>query len=69
MKELKGDTMFDSDFFHIIESKALRSNVRVLKPVIVFKNDDIHLRYNVGTRGLGHDAARWPDNMMTEEIV
>lgn len=69
MKELKGDIVFDTDFFHMIQSKALKANVRMLKPVIKFRGDDVQLGYNIGTRGVGHDAARWPDDLMEEETV
>ncbi|KIX08076.1 uncharacterized protein Z518_02731 [Rhinocladiella mackenziei CBS 650.93] len=65
---MKNSKLFDPSFFEYRESKALGVVVRTIKPVIKFVNDQVVLRYNVGTRGNGKDAPRWPEDLMTEVV-
>ncbi|KAJ5727224.1 hypothetical protein N7493_005044 [Penicillium malachiteum] len=64
----RGKILFNTSFFETQESKALGVDIKMVKPVINFHGNTIHLGYNVGTRGNGHDEARWPVDLMTEEI-
>jgi hypothetical protein len=68
LKKERGDILFNPAFFETRESLALKANIRMVKPVIDFQRSAISLGYNIGTRGNGHDAPRWPDDLMQEEI-
>jgi hypothetical protein len=63
-----GDTLFDPSFFEDRESKAVKSIFRTVRPIIRFHDDEVALKYNVGTRGNGKDAPRWPEDLMTEVV-
>ncbi|KAJ9620673.1 hypothetical protein H2204_012228 [Knufia peltigerae] len=72
MKMMKENTnLFDkAEFFENRESKALGGvTVRTVRPVIRFVDSEVQLKYNVGTRGNGRDAPRWPDDLMTEVVL
>jgi len=60
--------LLQPSFFEDRESKAIDAIVRTVKPIIKFDNDQVELKYNVGTRGNGKDAARWPEDLMTEVV-
>lgn len=63
-----GATLFDSPLFEDRESKAIKSTFRTVRPIVMFQEDEVVLKYNVGTRGNGKDEPRWPDDLMTEII-
>lgn len=65
---MKHSNLLDPSFFEDRESKALGVVVRTVKPIIKFENDQVELKYNVGTRGNGKDAPRWPEDLMTEVV-
>ncbi len=60
--------LLQPSFFEDRESKAIDAVVRTVKPIIKFDNDQVELKYNVGTRGNGKDAPRWPEDLMTEVV-
>jgi hypothetical protein len=64
----KNGKLFQPSFFEDRESKAIGAVVRTIKPIIKFDDDKVVLKYNVGTRGNGKDAPRWPDDLMTEVV-
>ncbi|KAJ9602060.1 hypothetical protein H2200_013420 [Cladophialophora chaetospira] len=64
----KQGKLYQPAFFEDRESKAIGATVRTIKPIIKFDGDQVQLKYNVGTRGNGKDAARWPDDLMTEVV-
>jgi len=64
----KNSKLFHPSFFEDRESKAIGAVVRTIKPIIKYDSDQVQLRYNVGTRGNGKDAAQWPDDLMTEVV-
>lgn len=64
----KNSGLLSPEFFEDRESKAINMVVRTVKPIIKFNEDQIKLRYNVGTRGNGKDAPRWPEDLMTEVV-
>ncbi|KAL2430822.1 Acetyl-coenzyme A transferase nodX [Exophiala dermatitidis] len=64
----KNSSLFHPSFFEDRESKALGVTVRTIKPVIKFERNQVELGYNVGTRGNGKDAPRWPEDLMTEVV-
>ncbi|KAJ5634544.1 hypothetical protein N7528_002386 [Penicillium herquei] len=68
MLKERGSTLFNPSFFETRESKALEVDIKMVKPVINFHGIAINLGYNVGTRGNGHDEARWPEDLITEEV-
>ena len=69
-KMMKRDkTVLNQEFFQKRKSKALNGlEFRMPKPVIQFPPNSVSLEYNVGTRGNGIDAARWPEDLMTEVV-
>ena len=64
----KNSKLFAQAYFEHRESKALGVTVQTIKPIIKFENDEVQLKYNVGTRGNGKDAPLWPDDLMTEVV-
>jgi hypothetical protein len=64
----KNSNLFTPSFFEHRESKAIGAVVQTVKPIIKFSDDQVELRYNVGTRGNGKDAPRWPADLMTEVV-
>lgn len=65
---MKNTKLLQPSFFEDRESKALDAIIRTIKPIISFDNQEVQLKYNVGTRGNGKDAPRWPDDLMTEVV-
>ncbi|KIV89029.1 hypothetical protein PV10_08647 [Exophiala mesophila] len=65
----KNSNLLDPKFFEDRESKAIDSIVKTVKPIVQYKNDQVVLKYNVGTRGNGKDAAKWPEDLMTEVVT
>ncbi len=68
IKGNSGKALFNPKFFEQRESSALGVNIQTVKPIIRFENDEVELRYNVGTRGNGVDKPRWPEDLMTEIV-
>jgi hypothetical protein len=64
----KNTKLFQPSFFEHRESKALGVVVETIKPIIKYDDDQVELRYNVGTRGNGKDAPRWPEDLLTEIV-
>ena len=67
IKENSGQIVMNPKFFEERETKALDTTVVAVKPIIDF-GGDIELKYNVGTRGNGKDAPRWPSDLMVEVV-
>jgi hypothetical protein len=42
--------------------------VRCVKPVLQFPGGKVQLRFQVGTRTNGVDAARWPEDLLVEKV-
>jgi hypothetical protein len=61
-------TLFKPDFFENRESKAVGHTFVQVKPIARFK-DGVDLGFNVGTRGNGVDAAKWPKDLRTEIVT
>lgn len=61
--------LLNPSFFEDRENKAIGSVFRTVKPIIKFDDEQIVLRYNVGTRGNGKDAPKWPEDLMTEIVT
>ncbi|OCT52283.1 putative alpha methylacyl-CoA racemase [Cladophialophora carrionii] len=64
----KNSKLLQPSFFEDRESKAIGAVVRTIKPITKFDDDKVVLKYNVGTRGNGKDAPRWPDDLMIEVV-
>lgn len=63
------DSLLRMEFFEIRQSKALKLNLRAVKPVLRFQDNDVHLGYTIGTRGNGVDQPRWPDDLSVEIVL
>lgn len=65
--------LFKPDFFITRSAEALAPGqdltMKIVKPVLSFPADSVKLGYNVSTRGNGVDAAKWPEDLMTELVV
>jgi hypothetical protein len=61
--------LFQRDFFEVRYSKAIDRYFKAVRPILTFPGGEVSLRYNVGTRTNGHDAPRWPEDLLTEVIV
>ncbi|EMR82315.1 hypothetical protein ACHAP3_005055 [Botrytis cinerea] len=69
IKSGTGKTILRDEFFENRETKAVGVTIRTVKPILRFPNKEVDLRYNVGTRSNGIDAAHWPTDLMTEIVV
>lgn len=69
LKQNSGRVLFNPEFFEERESQVLRLTIRTVKPAVSYDQDKVSLGYNIGTRGNGKDAAKWPQDLMTEVIV
>lgn len=63
------DIIFRPEFFELRESKAVGHTFVQVKPISQYKNSEVELKYNVGTRTNGVDAARWPDDLKVEIVT
>ncbi|KNG91215.1 putative alpha methylacyl-CoA racemase [Aspergillus nomiae NRRL 13137] len=64
-----GAQLFQPRFFETRYSEAVDRYFKVLRPVLSFADKQVDLRFNVGTRSNGHDAARWPEDLRTEIVT
>lgn len=65
---IKNSKLMSPAFFEDRQSKAIGAVVRTVKPIVKYEKDQVELKYNVGTRGNGKDAPRWPEDLMTEVV-
>lgn len=68
LKMMHEQGCFDDEFFETRHSGILGVNIKCVKAAIQFPNGEVRLQYNVGTRGNGTDAARWPEDLLTEIV-
>ncbi|KAE8142912.1 CoA-transferase family III domain-containing protein [Aspergillus pseudotamarii] len=64
-----GAQLFQPRFFEIRYSGAVDRYFKVVRPVLSFGDKQVDLRFNVGTRSNGQDAARWPEDLRTEIVT
>ena len=67
MKENSGAIAFNPKFFEEREAKAIDSTVRAVKPIVDY-GGEVKPGYNVGTRGNGKDAPKWPGDLTVEVV-
>lgn len=67
IRDNSGGIVFNPAFFEEREAKAIEAKIRAVKPIVDY-GGQVKPGYNVGTRGNGKDAPRWPSDLM-EEIV
>jgi hypothetical protein len=60
--------LLDEEFFEDRDAKAMNCKVRCVKPVLQFPGGKVQLRFQVGTRTNGVDAARWPEDLLVEKV-
>ncbi|KAK3707851.1 hypothetical protein LTR37_011853 [Vermiconidia calcicola] len=68
LKKHDKDVLFKPNHFEQRESKAVGHTFVQIKPIAKFK-DGVQLRYNVGTRPNGVDAAKWPGDLGVEIVT
>jgi len=61
-------TLFQPSFFESRHSEAVDRTFIVVKPIAQFKDGDVELKYQVGTRGNGIDMPVWPEDLKTEIV-
>ena len=62
------DILFRPEFYEQRESKAVGHTFVQVAPIARFKDGEVELRYNVGTRTNGVDKAVWPDDLSVEIV-
>lgn len=67
LKKVSG--LFKPDYFELRKSAILGVTIKTVKPVLKFEGDQIRLGYNVGTRGNGTDAPKWPLDLRVETVL
>jgi len=62
--------LFKPSFFTEYDAGALGEGIKmkVVAPVLKFPEGKVKLGFQVGTRGNGVDAPRWPEDLMTEVV-
>lgn len=68
IRENSASIVFNPKFFEERETKAIDTAIRAVKPIIDF-GGEVKLGYNVGTRGNGKDAPKWPSDLMVEVVL
>lgn len=68
LKKHSSDKLFRPEFFEPRESKAVGHTFIQVKPIAQFKDGEVKLGYNVGTRGNGVDKAAWPEDLSVEVV-
>ena len=63
------DVLFRPDFYELRESKSVGHTFVQIKPIAQFKDGEVELKYNVGTRGNGVDQAVWPKDLTVEVVA
>lgn len=63
------EALFRPEFFEEVETKALGITLVQVGPVARWEEGKVELRYNVGTRGNGVDAPRWPEDLSVEVVT
>lgn len=69
LKKHDSKTLFKPEFFEMRESKANGHEFLEIKPVAQFRDGEVELRYNVGTRTNGVDKAKWPSDLGVEVVT
>lgn len=69
LKDNSEDVLFKKEFFERKRSEVLGVEIESVKPILQFPDGAVELRYNVGTRGNGIDAPRWPEDLGVEVVV
>ncbi|KAL3417210.1 hypothetical protein PVAG01_11210 [Phlyctema vagabunda] len=61
--------LFKDEFFELRKARHLGVDIRCVKPILTYKNKEVELGYQVGTRGNGVDRALWPKDLGVEVVV
>jgi hypothetical protein len=64
--------LFKPEFFEERKAEALHGKgkkIKVVKPILDFKDGKVKPGYNVSTRGNGVDAAKWPEDLMVHVVI
>jgi hypothetical protein len=69
IKKTSADRVFHANNFRSLRSKHLVLNIRCPKPVIQFPENEVDLRYDVGTRTNGVDRSKWPEDLSVEIVA
>lgn len=69
LRKQDAETLFNPAFFESRPSKAVGFTFQNVKPIAQFKNGEVDLGYNVGTRGNGKDKPYWPDDLSVEVVA
>ncbi|KAF2753061.1 CoA-transferase family III [Pseudovirgaria hyperparasitica] len=69
LSEYNANTLFDPAFFENRAAKNIELTFVLPKPIAQFKDEDVKLGYNVGTRTNGVDVPRWPDDLNVEHVT
>ena len=69
MMKTSAAKLFRPDFFTQYHCKFLNKDIKIVAPILHFPGAEVRHGFNVGTRGNGVDAARWPDDLSGEVVV
>ena len=68
LRQYDEEILLKPSFFEEYRSEAVGVTISRVKPVARFKNAQVELKYNVGTRGNGVDKPIWPEDLTVEII-
>lgn len=60
--------LFKPDFFSQYHVKSLKTDIKIVAPVLRFPNGEVKLGFDVGTRTNGVDQPRWPKDLSVEVV-
>ena len=69
IQEHDAKTLFKPEYFEEAKSKAIEATLVQVAPVAQWQDGKVELQYNIGTRGNGVDAPRWPEDLRTEIVT
>ena len=63
------ETLFRPEFFETRRSNLLNVDFVQVKPIAQFPGNEVHLGYQIGTRGNGTDHAVWREDLTVESVT
>lgn len=68
LRQHDAQSLFKQQYFESRKSAILNTTFLQVKPIAQFKDSQVELKYQVGTRGNGTDRPYWPDDLNVEVV-
>ncbi len=60
------EILLRTEFFELRPCKSIGYDIKTVKPILQYIDEEVLLKYNIGTRTNGVDKPEWPQDLMTE---